>query len=179
MKRAIIILHPGFEEMEAIAPIDLLSRAEVDVCIVGITAKKLVRGRSGVELQATHSLAELTEENCYDAVILPGGPGIKDLRKHPQICELLKQHHAAGKAVACICAAPLLLLDSGILPASYTAHPSTSAELPGALEQDCVWDDGILTSRGAGTATQFGLSLVEALTDETTRTRIAESICWS
>lgn len=178
-KRALIIIHSGFEEMEAVAPIDLLYRANVDVLTVSLTQERLVQGRNGIELKAKYSLNDFSSEELFDAVILPGGPGIKELRNNSRLCELLQQHHRAEKILACICAAPLLLLDAGILPENYTAYPATSSELPGLSEQDCVWDRGILTSRGAGTATQFGLALVEALTDEATRLDIAHSICWT
>lgn len=177
-KRALILIHPGFEEMEAAAPIDLLARADVEVSLASTTGDKVVRGRSGLAFETTLFFEELKPGDLYDAIILPGGPGIKALRRHPELCEYLKRHHAAGKFLACICAAPLLLLDSGLLPRHYTAHPSTSAELPQREDQDCVWDGLILTSKGAGTATQFALALIEALQDASTRKKVADSICW-
>ena len=177
--RALIVLHPGFEEMEAIAAIDLLMRAEIDVTLASTTEEKLVPGRSGLVFQATHLFEAVKSDAPFDAVVLPGGPGIKALRKQADLCELLQKHHAAGKILACICAAPLLLHDAGLLPEHYTAHPSTSSELPKPEDQDYVWEGRILTSKGAGTATQFSLALIEALTDEATRTEVAESICWS
>lgn len=177
--RALIIIHPGFEEMEAIAPADLLVRADIDTSLVSTTKETLVRGRNGVTLQASHCFDEVKASDLYDVVILPGGPGIKALRKQPELCEFLRRHHTAGKILACICAAPLLLLDAGLLPEHYTAHPSTSSELPHPEKEDCVWSENILTSQGAGTATQFSLALIEALTDKATRSKVAESICWS
>lgn len=178
-KRALILIHPGFEEMEAAAPIDLLTRADVEVSLASTTREKIVRGRSGLAFETTLLFEELEPGDLYDAIILPGGPGIKELRQHPELCECLKRHHAAGKILACICAAPLLLLDSGLLPGHYTAHPSTSAELPQPENQDYVWDGQILTSKGAGTATQFSLALIEALRDAASCKKIADSICWS
>ena len=176
--RTLHIIHPGFEEMEAVATIDLLVRAEVEVCLAGTAKETIVRGRNGIALQATQLFKEVRPDDLYDAVILPGGPGVKALRNDSHICELLQRHHAAGKILACICAAPLLLLDAGLLPDHYTAHPSTLSELPHPEKQDYVWHDRILTSKGAGTATQFALALIEALTDRATRTKIARSICW-
>lgn len=165
--------------MEAVAAIDLLSRAGVEVCLANIGGDSLVAGRSGIRLQTTSQITKIKNGDLYDAVILPGGPGIKQLRGHEMLCELLRQHHNENRILACICAAPLLLLDAGILPVKYTAHPSTLAELPEAQPAACVWDGRILTSQGAGTATQFGLALVQALTNETQASEIAESICWS
>jgi 4-methyl-5(b-hydroxyethyl)-thiazole monophosphate biosynthesis len=176
--RALIILHPGFEEMEAIAPIDLLRRAEIDVTLASTAEDKIVPGRTGFAFQATHFFEDVQSEPLYDAVVLPGGPGIKSLRQHADLCALLQKHHAADKILACICAAPLLLLDAKLLPKHYTAHPSTRSELPDPEDKDFVWEGRILTSQGAGTATQFSLALIEALTDRATREKVAESICW-
>lgn len=177
--KAIVLLHEGFEEMEAVAPIDLLRRAEVDVSQVSMTGELLVRGKNGIVLQTECCFHDLPSDSHFDAVILPGGPGIKQLREHVGICALFQAQHSAGRIIACICAAPLLLLDAGLLPGRHTAHPSTSAELPQAEIADCVWDKTVLTSRGAGTATGFALALVEALTNKATRDRIADSICCS
>lgn len=177
-KRALILIHPGFEELEAAAPIDLLVRAGIEVHLASMTNEKVVRGRNGLAFETTHFFEELNTDELYDAVILPGGPGIQQLRKDPKLCEYLKRHLAAGNILACICAAPLLLLDCGLLPEHYTAHPSTLTELPQPQDKDLVWDGRILTSKGAGTATQFGLALIEALRDATTRRKVADSICW-
>ena len=74
-KRALILLHPGFEEIEAVTPIDLLSRAGVEVVQASLDDTLLVAGRSGITLQATHRLIDVADER-FDAIILPGGPGI-------------------------------------------------------------------------------------------------------
>lgn len=178
-KRALIILHTGFEEMEAVAPFDLLARADVEVSLASMTEEDFVRGRSDMVFQANFGFEAACAHDLYDAVILPGGPGVKALRQHPKLCKFLNKHHAAGKLLACICAAPLLLLDAGLLPDRFTAHPSTLSELPQPDGLACVWDENILTSQGAGTATEFGLALVEALTDKQTRVEIEQAICWS
>lgn len=177
-QRALIILHPGFEEIEAVTPIDLLARAGVEVVQAAINGELGVPGRSGMTLQATHLLRDMTEQN-FDAIILPGGPGIMQIRRHPLICSLLRKQHAAGKLIGCICAAPLLLLDAELTQdLKYTAHPSTKQELPDARQAAVVKHGTILTSRGAGTATEFALSLVQHLTDKHSTQKIAESICW-
>jgi 4-methyl-5(b-hydroxyethyl)-thiazole monophosphate biosynthesis len=176
-KRALILLHPGFEEIEAVTPIDLLSRAEIEVVQAALDDLLLVRGRSGITLQATHRLADVAGES-FDAVILPGGPGIMQIRKHPLICKLLQQQQTANRLIGCICAAPLLLLDAGLhADLRYTCHPAAEDELTDALEASVVQDGNIITSRGAGTATEFALQLVSQLTDQATADSIAESIC--
>jgi 4-methyl-5(b-hydroxyethyl)-thiazole monophosphate biosynthesis len=178
--KALIILHPGFEEMEAIAPIDLLSRADVSVTQAAIGQERLVTGRSGITLEATHFLRELPEDALYDAVIVPGGPGVGKIRGHETVCKILKRHRAADKTVACICAAPLLLLDAGLTEGlCFTAHPSAAEELGSTTDLPVVVDGNTITSQGAGTATEFALAIVEALSGPQTSQEIAASICWA
>lgn len=179
--KALILLHPGFEEMEAVAPIDCLSRAGVEVIQASVDGRASVTGRSGITLQASCTLASLRDDCLFDAVILPGGPGIQALRHDPALCDLLTRHHQAGKWLACICAAPLLLLDAGLLgpQARYTAHPSTREALPTPQPGRVVRHKRILTSTGAGTATEFALELVKALISDACAKDIAASICWT
>jgi 4-methyl-5(b-hydroxyethyl)-thiazole monophosphate biosynthesis len=175
--RALIILHPGFEEIEAVTPIDLLSRAGVEVVQAALDDSRFVTGRSGISLQATHRLVDVAED-IFDAIILPGGPGIMQIRNHPLICKLLQQQQAANRLIGCICAAPLLLLDaSQTAGLRYTCHPSAEDQLTEAIDAAVVQDGNIITSRGAGTATEFALQLVSQLTDQVTADTIAESIC--
>jgi len=177
-KRALILLHSGFEEIEAVTPIDLLSRTGVEVVQAALDDTLLVAGRSGITLQATHRLIDVADE-LFDAIILPGGPGIMQIRKHSLICRLLQQQHAAGRLIGCICAAPLLLLDANLhTDLRYTCHPAAEDELTESLAATVVQDGTIITSRGAGTATEFALQLVRQLTDQTTANTIANSICW-
>lgn len=178
-KQALIILHSGFEEIEAVTPIDLLTRAGVKVVQAALAEKLEVTGKSGIVLQASHHLDDVVSEP-FDAVILPGGPGIQDIRKHPIICKLFEHQKAANKIIGCICAAPLLLLDAGLVKdLRYTCFPGVRNELPNALQDNVVQDGTIITSKGAGTATEFGLQLISALIDKPAADKIAESICWS
>ena len=179
MKKALLILHPGFEEVEALTPVDLLARADIEVVQAAIGGDRLVTGRNGITVQATHGLKSVAQD-AFDLVILPGGPGIFKLRRDPTICGLLQRQHAAGKLIGCICAAPLLLLDAGLTdPLNYTCHPSAENELSRALPQPVVEDGNIITSRGAGTATEFALALVARLEGKATATAVAKSICWA
>lgn len=176
-QKALVILHPGFEEIEAVAPIDLLARAGIEVTQATIGADLQVTGRNQITFVATDHFKEVKNE-LFDVLILPGGPGINELRNHPQLVGCIKNHHEQGRLIACICAAPLLLKDAGVLTTHmYTAHPSVIAELPEAQNSAVVEDRNILTSRGAGTATEFALKIVERLCGSDTAQSIADSIC--
>lgn len=176
--KALILLHPGFEEMEAVAPIDLLARADIEVVQASTSDSLQVSGRNGITIQATHRLSDV-DTTAFDVVILPGGPGIMQLRHDARIVACLQEQHQAGKLIACICAAPLLLRDANLIQQiSYTAHPSTLDELPSARAEATVLDGKILTSRGAGTATEFALEIVRHLCGDSCAKTIADSICW-
>jgi len=178
--KALILLHPGFEEMEAVGPIDLLTRAGVSVTQAAFGDSLEVPGKNGIVVQARHTFEE-AREAAYDCVLMPGGPGVQKVREDPSVARYFAEQHAAGKWVACICAAPLVLKDAGLLEGKrYTAHFNTRGELPDLIDDEAVVADGrLITSRGAGTATQFGLALIERLCGEDKAKEIAESICWN
>jgi 4-methyl-5(b-hydroxyethyl)-thiazole monophosphate biosynthesis len=177
VKTVLVILTDGFEEIEAVAPIDLLRRAGARVTLASCTDSLEVTGKCAVVMKAEVSL-----DNCltndYDLLVLPGGPGTFDLRKDERVLELVRSRHAAGLPQAAICAAPLILLDAGALHGkTYTAHFTCSDELPELHEDLAVVEDGeIITSRGAGTAVAVGLRLVALLFGEAKANEIAASI---
>jgi 4-methyl-5(b-hydroxyethyl)-thiazole monophosphate biosynthesis len=164
MPTVLVPLAEGFEEVEAVTPIDLLRRAGAEVILAALPEGIHVTGRSGITLHADTGLTHV-ETREFDAVFLPGGPGVKHLRADPRIRALVQRHAAAGKWIAAICAAPTVLHDAGLLQGRrYTAHFSVANELPAILANERVVTDGnVLTSRGAGTALDFGLALVSVL----------------
>jgi protein deglycase len=162
MKRVLCILETGFEEIEAIAPVDLLRRAGVEVVMAGVSGME-VTGRCGIRVAADVLLENVSGDD-FDALFLPGGPAVMALRKNAEVIALIRGFHAAGKFIAAICAAPLLLKDAGLLEnAHFTAHFSTAAELPESKGARVISDGKLLTSRGAGTAVEFGLACVAVL----------------
>ena len=178
--KALVLLHEGFEELEAVAPIDLMSRAGIEVTLASIEDSDQVTGRTAICIKADARLQDLDAETLFDVVVLPGGPGIGGIRKHGPICQLLSRHQKHDKHIACICAAPLLLKDSGLLTETtrYTAFPATAEELPNAIDTDVVTEGKLITSRGAGTSIEFALAIIEALIDSEKAAEIAKSICW-
>ncbi|RKX34721.1 MAG: DJ-1 family protein [Verrucomicrobia bacterium] len=176
-KSALILIGDGVEEMEAVAPIDLLRRAGVDVTVASITGNRRITGRNAIVIEADTLLQDVT--GSFDGVVIPGGPGIKAVRAESKVIECIRKQAKSGRLVAAICAAPTVLLDAGVLEGRrYTAHFGVAGELPDIIEDAPVVIDGnIVTSRGAGTATDFGLTLVELLCSESVADEVANSIC--
>lgn len=181
MPTVLAILADGFEEIEAVAPIDLLRRAAAEVTIASLADGIHVTGRSGITLHADTTLNALEATSPpreFDAILLPGGPGVKLLRADSRVRAVVLRHHAAGRWIAAICAAPTVLHDAGLLAGKrYTAHFSVADELPAILADERVVVDGrLLTSRGAGTALEFGLLLVGKLFSPEKAAEVARSI---
>jgi 4-methyl-5(b-hydroxyethyl)-thiazole monophosphate biosynthesis len=178
MPTVLAILAEGFEEIEAMAPIDLLRRAGAEVTVAALGDNIHVTGRTNITVHADVALSTV-EHQLFDCVFLPGGPGVKQLRADHRVEALLQRHYSASRWLAAICAAPTVLHDAKLLAGRrYTAHFSVANELSAILaDQRVVADGPILTSRGAGTAIDFGLFLVEKLFSRERSAEIGRSIC--
>ena len=175
MKRVLCILENGFEEIETVAPVDLLRRTGTEVVMAGVRSLTAT-GRSGISIQADALLGDLCLKE-FDVLFLPGGPAVMELRKNQQVLDLIREFAGKGKIIAAICAAPLLLKDAGILEGkAFTAHFSTQAELPSSTGESVVEDGNLITSRGAGTAVEFGLALIQKLYGEVAATEVSKAI---
>lgn len=174
-KRICVLLAQGFEETEAVAVIDVLRRAELDVVLVSID-KYLVRGSHGIVIEANQLLSDAGDAP-WDLVYLPGGlPGAHFLRDSEAVKKVLQKQHEAGRLIAAICAAPLALESAGVLRGKRaTSYPSFREQL-GSVREYCdervVIDDNIITSRGPGTALELGFALVALLDQRETADRI-------
>ena len=178
MPKVLVVLPEGFEEIEAVTPIDLLRRAGADVTIAALTENIHVTGRSQLILHAETTLSAVGGQD-FDMVMLPGGPGVINLRTDPRVARLVQVQASAGRWVAAICAAPSVLFAAGLLEGKrYTAHFSVAKELKDILAGERVVVDGnIITSRGAGTALDFGLVLVEKLFSAEKVAEVRAAIC--
>lgn len=178
MPTVLAVIPEDFEEIEAITPIDVLRRAGADVTLASLGPALRVRGRSGIAIQADATL-DTVQTRKFDCILLPGGPGVRHLRADPRVLALVRSQGAAGRWLAAICAAPTVFGDLGLLAdRRYTAHFSVASELPHILAGERVVADGrLVTSRGAGTALDFGLLLVEKLFSAEKSAEIARAIC--
>ena len=177
MPSVLVPLPEDFEELEAVAPIDFLRRAGAEVVIASLSEQLNVTGRNGIRLIADTTLSAALERN-FDCLLLPGGPGVKHLRADSRVIELVRRQARDGHWIAAICAAPTVLKDAGLIPGiRFTAHPSVASELPGLISDQRVVRHGrIITSRGAGTAIEFGLDVVSALCGEAVAQSVSTSI---
>lgn len=171
-----LFLADGFEEIEALTPVDLLRRAEVEVQTVSVHPRRLVHGAHGIDVMADVTLEEL--EGVPEVAILPGGlVGVQNLGASETLCALLGTYRDAGTTLAAICAAPTLLSRLGLLAGRpFTCYPSCAAEIADGEYVDvpvCV-QDGLITSAGPGTAMAFALALVSHLKGEQTAAALAD-----
>lgn len=178
----VVFLAEGFEEVEALAPVDLMRRAGLAVKMAGVTGGE-VTGSHGIRV-GTDLLAEDVDVSALEAVVLPGGlPGTHNLEASPAVQACVDACAKEGKLVAAICAAPSILAHKGLLRGKHaTAFPSFQKDLEegGALlsENSVARDGQFLTGRGMGVATQFGLALVEALVSKEKAEELRAGIQW-
>lgn len=175
-----VFLAEGFEEIEALTPVDFLRRCELPVKMVGVGAP-VVTGSHGISVVCDLTAAEL-DPGQAEAVILPGGmPGTLNLEKSAVVQAAVRHCAAAGKMVAAICAAPSILGHMGLLVGKKAVcFPGFEDQLTGAEFTDApvVRDGNILTAKGAGTACQFAFALAEAFCSPERAKVLREGIQW-
>lgn len=164
MEKVAVFLADGFEEIEGLAVVDLLRRAEIETDMVSIMGRVDIQGSHNICLKAD-MLLENINADAYDMMVLPGGgPGTQNLKACKPLNEMVVKHFEKGKYVAAICAAPTALGQMGILKGKKACcYGGLEQGLTGAEVSfdNVVVDGNVITSRGMGTAIEFGLKLVE------------------
>ncbi len=178
MKRVLVPLAEGFEELEAVTIIDVLRRAGIEV-VTAALAGNPVTGSHGIPLTADTGLDAVAELD-FDLLALPGGmPGAAQLKADARVARIIRRLHDNGRPVAAICAAPMVLAAAGVLEGHratcYPGFLDGAAQLT-VVEDPVVVDRGIITSRGPGTALDFALELVAQLEGPGTRQRIESGL---
>ena len=174
-----MLLGTGFEETEAIAPLDLLRRAGVDVLTVGVNGK-IVYGSHKIGVEADILLSEMDLTNL-DMIILPGGlGGVTSVRASEEALNALRFAWENGKLVAAICAGPTVLADLGITSGRQaTSYPGCEDGMGDAImipDAAAVRDGRLITGTSAGCAVSFGLELIKALKGDDMAAKIAQQI---
>ncbi len=174
-----VFLAEGFEEMEAIAPIDLLRRAGCAVQTVAVGPSRTVTGSHGIPITADITASEVTTDGL-EAVILPGGmPGTLHLEADETVQAMIDHAVSARLVLGAICAAPSILGHKGLLEGKRAVcFPGFEEALAGAIVERSlvVTDDRVVTAKGAGAATEFGLALVSLLVSPEKARELREGI---
>ena len=181
MKYVYVFFAEGFEEIEALTVVDLLRRADIGVKMVALGREESVTGSHGIRVQMDTSLKQVSLTDAK-LLVLPGGmPGTKNLGACGELTAMLREADRQKIMIAAICAAPLVLGDLGILDGKRAVcYPGHEARLTGAqiCREAVVVDGHITTSRGMGTAIDFGLSLVEQISGREESERIRKAIIY-
>ena len=159
-----VFLATGFEDIEALAPVDIMRRAGLDVQTVSITGERVVESAHGVDIVADLLLPDVDFSEA-EMLVLPGGlPGSTNLDACQPLTQAIVRHFEAGGAIAAICAAPLVFGHLGLLQGRRaTCYPGVEPELKGATYTAAIveQDGNIITGKGPGAAFEFGYTIVE------------------
>ncbi|MCF6207030.1 MAG: DJ-1/PfpI family protein [Sulfurovum sp.] len=184
MASVLLPLAKGFEELEAVALVDVMRRGGIEVRTAYLEDElqgSLVLGANGITIQADTSINNVIVDD-FDMMVLPGGwGGTYALAENARVQELLREFKAK-KMVGAMCAAPFALKKAGVLGEKYTAYPGAVEEIdhPGYVADEKVVIDGnVMTSQGPGTAVCFGLAIVERLVGKETASQIKEGMLLS
>ena len=169
-----LFLDNGFEEIEAITPIDLLRRADIAVTTVSVTGQKRVKGAHGIVVEADIQMEDADFSDA-EMLILPGGQ--TRLGECKALCDLLVRHNEADKLIAAICAAPAVLGQLGILRGKQaTCYPGCEESLGESYIGGLVVESkNIITAKGPGLAADFAFCLIEKLANEETADRVYDT----
>ncbi len=176
-----VFLANGFEEIEALAPVDFLKRMGVEVVTVGVSGE-VINGAHDIKVVADIPLADIQLNDELQGVMLPGGmPGADNLDKCSDVHRAIDYCISNNKIVSAICAAPFVLGKKGLLEGkNATCFPGFEGELKGAnvLPDGVVTDGNIITARGAGVAWEFGAAIGTALVNKEKSDGILKAIQW-
>lgn len=178
----VMLLAEGFEEIEAIAPLDILRRAGLQVITAGIGGAEIT-GAHGICVRADARIEDIAGRTP-DMIILPGGSlGVKNLGASEKARALIVKCANAGKYVAAICAAPTLLAEMGLLENRHAVcYPTVADQMSGVVYcggEQVVQDGKFITAEAAGVAIEFGLKLAEVLKGWDGAEKVREGICFT
>ena len=178
--KALVLLAPGFEEIESASIVDILRRCGIEVTIAGLR-RDVVESSHGVKWIPDKFIEEVDARD-FDALICPGGsPGWENLRKDRRVLELVRKAYEAGKIVTAICGSPAVLTDAGILKGkSCTIYPGMEGELRKGGEKPkkglVVSDGNVITSMGPATAIAFALEVAGRLANKRIVREVSKSM---
>lgn len=180
-KKILIPVAGGSEELETITILNLLRRAEARVVLAGVN--EITTCARNTKLIPDKLIESISHYDVWDAIIIPGGrKGVNELAENDTIQEIVTDHFNSGKLLGLICAAPTLLkryklIDKGML---ITSNPGLKFEFKehNYTEENVAIHNNLITSRGAGTAIEFTLKLIEILFDKDKKEKVAQEIVY-
>ncbi len=176
-----VFLANGFEEIEALAPVDFLKRAGVEVVLVGVGAD-VVCGAHGIKVSSDIRIEDAVLEDSLEGIILPGGmPGAENLNNSELVQKAIDYCNENNKIIGAICAAPFILGRKGLLKGkNATCFPGFEDELVGAnlVESGVIIDGMVVTAKGAGVAWEFGAAICSIIKGEEKSLEILRGIQW-
>lgn len=180
MKKVLLLLAKGFEEVEALTTVDYLRRMDIIVDTCSITEEIKVEGAHRIVVEADKVLGKIDSIKNYDGLVIPGGlPGATNLRDDGRVIDMVKEFNDGGKLVAAICAGPIVLERAGIIKGKkVTSYPGFEGDLKESEYSDdlVVQDGNIITARGPAVAVYFALKIVENLVGEGKKEGLKEDI---
>ncbi|MCM1569939.1 MAG: DJ-1/PfpI family protein [Roseburia sp.] len=182
MKQIAVFFSEGYEEIEALAVVDICRRAGLTVHMVSVTEEKQVAGSHGISVETDRTFSQISFEE-YDMLVLPGGlRGTQGLEAHQGLMEQIDAFYREGKYIAAICAAPSIFGHRGILKGRRAcAYPGFEAHLEGAVVTagPVEVSEHVITSRGMGTALDFGLAITGELLGREKAQEIANQVVYA
>ena len=181
MAKVYEFLATGFEDIEALIPLDIMRRAGVDFKTVSVTGSLVVESAHGVKMTAD-MLIEDADLSDADLLMLPGGlPGATNLNAHDGVNKAVVEQNVRGKMIGAICAAPMVLGGLGLLEGRRaTCYPGFESYLEGAeyTHELCTVDGNITTGEGPAAALPYAYTLLAALTDAGTADQVADGMMY-
>ena len=179
MARVIVPLANGFEELEAIAVIDVLRRGGVEVVTAALGQDRLVRSAHGIRMEADALLADVIDDT-YDALVLPGGgEGTENLKNSDALFRMLRRHNDEGRLICAICAAPTVLVEAQVVAPGIhiTCYPTCQMQLDRQWSPAPVVAEGnVITGQAPGSALLFALVVLQTLAGEKVAQKVARGM---
>jgi 4-methyl-5(b-hydroxyethyl)-thiazole monophosphate biosynthesis len=180
MPKVLVPLAKGFEEIEAVALIDVMRRGGIEVLAARVGEEIVVQGANGISVQTDLHVSSVSVDDL-DMIVLPGGwDGTYALADDENVQNLLKAMDAKGKNIGAICAAPFALNKAGVLKPNFTCYPSAEEQIDIKGYQgdkaQVIEEGNVMTSRGPGTSICFGLQIVKKLVGEETYLALKEGL---
>ena len=179
MAKVLVPLADRFEDIEAVAVIDILRRGGVEVVTAAVGGELAVRSAHGIRMEADALFADAAEA-AYDAIVLPGGgEGTENLKRSEAVIQRLRRQRDEGRRLCAICAAPTVLVAAGVLDpgVEVTCYPTCQNELDRPWVSAPVVEDGpVITGQAPGTAVLFGLVVLKALAGERVAHMVAQGM---